>query len=184
MESRETALLMWCGAATLTIRGSAKAKAGKALELSIARAALNVIGLTEDVDYWLDISADEEVNRQTDAEIATPRGRVRMEVGLIGVGNPEVIGDKVGRMERNGIVMFDILPPKSAMWGTAEQRGVKLIQLRNNNPVEELRTHLSSLNVASVADQQFTPAYVEQAVLEMNLDHFQPRGSTEGTSHD
>lgn len=181
MEPRETALLLWCGAATLTIRGSAKASAGKALELSLARAALNVLGLTEDIDYWLNIDADEEVDRQTDAEIATPRGRVRMEVGLIGKGNPEVIGDKIERMDRNGIVVFDILPAKSAMWGTAERRGVKLIQLRNNNPVEELRAHLVSLNIA-ITNRQFTPDEVEQAVLEMSLAHFQVRTNTKGAA--
>lgn len=37
-----------------------------------------------------------KLDRETDAEIRTARGFVRMEVGLIGEGNPEVIGDKVG----------------------------------------------------------------------------------------
>ena len=119
--TRDTALLLWCGAATLTIRGSQKSKIGKALEKSIARAALTIIGLREEAgQFRLNIEADEEVSRETDAEIQTPRGYVRMEVGLIGKGNPEVIGDKVGRMDRNGVILFDTLPAKSAMWNTAE----------------------------------------------------------------
>ena len=104
-ERRELALLLWCGTATLTIRGSQKSKIGKSLEVAIARAALTVIGLSEERgDFRLNVEADEEVDRETDAEVRTPRGFVRLEVGLIGVGNSEVIGDKVGRMERNGII--------------------------------------------------------------------------------
>ena len=169
---RETALLLWCGAATLTVRGSQKARIGKAMERSLARAALTAIGLEGDEDFWLDIGADQEVTRQTDDEVATPRGRVRMEVGLIGVGNSEVIGDKVGRMDRNGVILFDVLPANSVMWNTAAQRGVKLIQLRNNNPVEELRQHLALLGV-SVTTDPVTVEQVEQTVLDMGAECFQ-----------
>ena len=140
IKTRDTALLLWSGAATLTIRGSQKARVGIMLEKSLARAVLTVIGLIEaEGQFRLNIGADEEVSRQTDAEIQTPRGFMRMELGLIGRGNPEVIGDKVGRMDRNDVIVFDTLSATSTMWGTAEQRGVKLIQLRNNNSVEELR---------------------------------------------
>ena len=70
--TRDTALLLWCGAATLTIRGSQKAKIGVALEKTIARAALTIIGLSEENgQFRLNIEADEEVSRQTDAEIQT-----------------------------------------------------------------------------------------------------------------
>ena len=168
---RETALLLWCGAATLTIRGSQKARIGKALERTLARAALTVLGLTEGTDFWLDIPGDAEVARQTDAEVATQRGRVRMEVGLIGRGNPEVIGDKIERMDRNGVVLFDVLSPTSGMWNTAGQRGVKLIQLRNGNPVEELRQHLAGLGVA-VHNKPMNADEVEQAVQALGLNHF------------
>ena len=176
LEPRETALLLWCGAATLTIRGSQKARIGKALERSVARAALAVIGLQQGEHFWLDIGADQEVARQTDAEVATPRGRMRMEVGLIGVGNPEVIGDKVGRMDRNGVILFDVLPARSTMWQTAEQKGVKLIQMRNNHPVEELRVHLATLGV-SVQSQPITVEEVQQRTLAMDLDHFEHASS-------
>ena len=172
IKTRDTALLLWAGAATLTIRGSQKAKIGIVLEKSITRAALTIIGLSEeDEQFRLDIEADEEVSRQTDAEIQTPRGFMRMEVGLIGRGNPEVIGDKVGRMDRNDVILFDTLSATSTMWDTAEQRGVKLIQLRNNNPVEELRQHLNSLRV-SVQSEPMPPDEVEKRVMEMPLQVF------------
>ena len=169
IKTRDTALLLWSGAATLTIRGSQKAKIGIALEKSLTRAALTIIGLNEeDGQFRLNIEADEEVARQTDAEIRTVRGFMRMEVGLIGEGNPEVIGDKVGRMDRNGVIMFDALRANSTMWDTAVQRGVKLIQMRNNQPVEELRQHLHSLRVP-VQAESISSDEVEKRVMEMPL---------------
>ena len=108
LSARDIALLLVVRDATLTIRGSRKSRIGKALERSIARAALTVVGLDEDEDFRLNVGADREVDRETDCEIRTPRGFVRMEVGLIGRGNSEVIADKVGRMERNGIILLDI----------------------------------------------------------------------------
>ena len=172
IKTRDTALLLWSGAATLTIRGSQKAKIGIALEKSLTRAALTIIGLNEeDGQFRLNIEADEEVARQTDAEIRTVRGFMRMEVGLIGEGNPEVIGDKVGRMDRNGVIMFDALRANSTMWDTAAQRGVKLIQMRNNHPVEELRQHLHSLRVP-VQAEPISSDEVEKRVMEMPLQAY------------
>ena len=172
IKTRDTALLLWSGAATLTIRGSQKAKIGIALEKSLTRAALTIIGLNEeDGQFRLNIEADEEVARQTDAEIRTVRGFMRMEVGLIGEGNPEVIGDKVGRMDRNGVIMFDALRANSTMWDTAAQRGVKLIQMRNNHPVEELRQHLHSLRVP-VQAEPISSDEIEKRVMEMPLQAY------------
>ncbi len=171
LQPRETALLLWCGAATLTIRGSQKARIGKALERSMTVAALTVLGLVEGDDFWLGIRADAEVDRETDAEVSTPRGRMRMEIGLIGRGNPEVIGDKIGRMDRNGVILFDILNTNSAMWDTADHRGVKLIQLRNNHPVEELRQHLHQLGV-NVRSDPLTINDVETATMAIDLHNF------------
>lgn len=172
MGQRDTALLLWAGAATLTIRGSQKSKVGKRLEKSIARAALTVIGLNEERgDFRLNIAADDEVTRETDAEIKTQRGWLRMEVGLIGQGNPEVISDKVGRMGRNGVILMDFIPPKSTAYDTAAQHQVQLIQMRNNNPVEKLRSHLHRLKVP-VQEKPISTAQVERRVLKMPARHF------------
>ena len=175
LQEREMSLLLWCGAATLTIRGSQKSKIGKSLERSIARAALTVIGLQEEHgDFRLNVGADEEVERETDAEVRTPRGYVRMEVGLIGKGNSEVISDKVGRMNRNGVILMDILPTDSTAYQTAKNNGVRLIQMRNNHPVEELRKHLFNLNVGNVHSAPISTEYVEQTILQMPLTFFKP----------
>ena len=172
-EFRDIALLLWSGSATLTIRGSQKSKIGKSLERSLAAAALTTIGLEQDRgDFRLNVSADEEVARETDAEVKTPRGFVRMEVGLIGKGNSEVISDKVGRMNRNGVILMDTLPPKSTAYETAKQNGVKLIQIRNGHPVEELRLHLASLKVINVQQDPIKLEEVEQRILKMPLAMF------------
>ena len=173
-EARDVALLLWCGSATLTIRGSAKAMTGKRLEGRLVRATLTVLGLSEeDGDFRTGIRADEEVSRETDAEVRTPRGYMHVEVGLISKGNPEVITDKVGRLNKNDVILMDLISAKSTAYKVAEERNVKLIQLRNNNPVEELRTHMHALKVLNVHDEPLTLEEVEQRVLDLPLTVFQ-----------
>lgn len=172
VNQRELALLLWAGSATLTIRGSQKSRTGKTLERAIAHAALTIIGLDEtNGDFRTNVGADEEIDRETDAEVRTPRGYVRIEVGLIGRGNSEVISDKVGRLGRNDVIIMDILPTQSAAYHTAENQGVRLIQLRNNHPVEELRLHLAGLRVP-VSSDPISVEEVERRVLAMPLTAF------------
>lgn len=169
---RDTALLIWAGAATLTVRGSQKARIGKMLEKGIARAALTLIGLSESEGHFrLNLMPDQEVDRETDAEVRTKRGMVRIDVGMIGEGNPEVIDDKISRIGRNGIVIFDKLSPNSNAWANGERRGVKLIQMRNSNPVEELRKHLEKLGV-SVTKEEISHDEVASRILEMESSRF------------
>ena len=87
------------------------------------------------------------------------------------MGNSEVIGDKVGRMERNGIILMDMIPAKSSAYRTAEHGGVRLIQLRHNHPVEEVREHLAGLQVP-VQTESITREQVEQRVMKMPLSAF------------
>ena len=169
---RDTALLLWAGAATLTIRGSQKSTVGKKLEKSIARAALTILGLDESKeDFRLNVEPDAEVSREIDAEIRSPRGWIHVEVGMIGEGNPEVIGDKVGRINRHGVILMDQISADSTAYETASRRGIKLIQLRNNHPIEELRKHLLELKLA-VEEDAISTADVEKRVLEMPLSAF------------
>ena len=149
-----------------------KSKIGKRLERAIARASLTLVGLVEERDFRLNLPADREVERETDVEITTPRGAIRMELGLIGKGNPEVIGDKVNRVGRNGIVMFDLLAAGSSTWDAAEAAHVRLIQMRNNNPAEELRGHLGHLNVG-VVNEPIQVEKVAASVSELSLEIFE-----------
>ena len=141
----DSMLMLWAGAATLTIRGSRKSTVGKRLEKVFMRAGLTILGLTEGSDFWLGMHADAEVQREVDCEIATRRGRMRVEVGLIEAGNPEVIMDKVTRVGSGGMVIFDRLGPKSNAPQLAINNQVALIPIRNNRPLCSIHEHLSKL---------------------------------------
>lgn len=138
-------LLMMAGTATLNIRGSDKSKIGKVLEGVIIRSMLTILGLKENENFWMNIDRDAEVDRETDCEIETQRGRIRVEVGLISSGNQEVIEDKINRVGRNGVVLFDKVGARTRIYETAERHGVKLIQIRNNQPLVEIYRHLETL---------------------------------------
>ena len=136
-------LMLWAGAATLTIRGSRKSTAGKTLERAFLRAGLTILGLEEEKDFWLNLQRDAEVPREIDVEIASRRGRIRVEMGLIERGNQEVIEDKVTRVGTGGMVVFDQIGPRSNARQTAENNQVCFIQIRNNRPLTEMYDFLS-----------------------------------------
>lgn len=138
-------LLMMAGSATLNIRGSDKSRVGKALEGVILRSMLGILGLREGSDFWMNIDRDEMVERETDCEIRTRRGRIRVEVGLIASGNQEVVEDKINRVGRHGVVLFDKVGSNTRIYSTAESHGVKLIQIRGNQPLVEMYRHLLPL---------------------------------------
>ena len=81
---------------------------------------------------------DTEVSREIDVEIASRRGRIRVEMGLIERGNQEVIEDKVSRVGAGGMVIFDQIGPRSNAPQTARDRQVCFIQIRNNQPLTEM----------------------------------------------
>ena len=142
LQFEDAMLLLWAGAATLTVRGSRKSTAGKTLERAFLRAGLSLLGLVEGADFWLNMQRDAEVGREIDVEIASRRGRIRAEMGLIGVGNQEVIEDKINRVGPGGMVIFDQPGPKSSAWQTARQQQVEFIQIRNNRPLTQLHDFL------------------------------------------
>ena len=142
-ESFDDAMMMlWAGASTLTIRGSRKFTAGKTLERAFLRAGLNLLGMEEGTDFWLNMQRDAEVPREIDVEIASRRGRIRVEMGLIERGNQEVIEDKIERVGTGGMVIFDQIGPRSNARQTAENRQVCFIQIRNNRPLTEMHDFL------------------------------------------
>lgn len=152
LQFEDAMLQLWAGAATLTVRGSRKSTAGKTLERAFLRAGLSLLGLAEGADYWLNMQRDAEVGREIDGEIASRRGRIRVEMGLIGVGNQEVIEDKINRVGPGGMVIFDQLGPKSSAWHTAANQQVAFIQIRNNRPLTEMHDFLKDR-----LDQELTP---------------------------
>jgi len=153
-------LLMMAGSATLNIRGSQKAKIGKSLEKTFLKVALTLLGLRFNKDFWINIERDLEVGRESDGEVETKRGRIRVDISLVAPSNQEVIEDKINRVEKHGIVICDKLGARSAVFETAKEKRVKLIQIRHNQPLVELYNHLLPL----VRVQLQTPPQTEEAL--------------------
>ncbi len=138
-------LLMMAGSSTLSIRGADKSTIGKALEKTVLRTILVLLGFQENVNFWVNLNRDNEVERETDAEVQTRRSRVRVEMGLIAQGNQEVVEDKVNRVGQNGIVIFDKVGANTRIYDTAARHHVKLVQIRNNQPLLDVYRHLQPL---------------------------------------
>lgn len=160
-------IMIWAGAATLTVRGSRKSSAGKTLERAFLRAGLNILGLDEGRDFWLNLQRDAEVPREIDVEIASLRGRIRVEMGLIERGNQEVIEDKINRVGSGGIVIFDQIGPRSNARQTAENSQVCFIQIRNNRPLTELYEFLKDRVGRSLVEPPKDAAGLVNAVGEL-----------------
>jgi hypothetical protein len=165
-------LLLVGGAATLTIRGSDKSKIGKHVERVLVKSILTILGFTLNENFWLNIQRDQEVTRETDAEVLTRRGRIIIEVGLIGAGNQEVIEDKVGRVGRNGIILFDKIGARSNVQDTATVRGVNLVQIRDGQPLVDLHRILSPLVDVALNDPPTSQEDISRAVQELPCDIF------------
>ena len=167
-------LLLMAGAATLNIRGSQKSTVGKALEKVFLRASLTLLGLEYNQEFWTEIPSDAEVVRETDAEVETRRGRIRIDMGLIAQGNPEVITDKVGRVGRNGIVIFDKIGTRArTAYQTASQTGVKLIQIRHNQPLLELWRHLNPIVTADLIEPPQDESHLRQLLNNLQNEIFE-----------
>lgn len=160
----DTWLLLMAGSATLNIRGSEKSKIGKVLEKVLIRTILSILGLEENKNFWVNIDRDLEVDREADAEIATNRGRIRVEVGLTSSGNQEVTEDKISRVGRNGIILFDKVGQRTRIYQTADRHSVKLVQIRNNQPLVEIYRHIAPLVGAEV--HLIEPPTLENAIWE------------------
>ena len=133
-----TATLMMGGAAMLFLRGSMKSKIGKRVEGAFLRSCFSLLGLDKS-HYRVAVRADNTVDREVDAEVSCFKRLVmKFEVGLIEKGNPEVLSDKLDRVGRNGVVIFDRAGAEAGLWRQAEDRGVGLVQIRNNYPLTQI----------------------------------------------
>lgn len=165
-------LLLMAGAATLNIRGSEKAKVGKALEKVFLKVALSMLGLKHQTNFWLNIGRDLEVDREIDAEVQTKRGRIRIDIALISSGNQEVIEDKINRVGENGVVIFDKIVARSRVYETATRRRVSLIQIRHNQPLVALRNHLQPLVNVTLNEPPSSEEALSKTIVQLPSDLF------------
>ena len=165
-------LLLMAGSATLNIRGSKKSKIGKQFEKVFLRGLLSILGLKENENFWMNIGRDLEVEREADAKVLSKRGKIRIEAALISGGNQEVIEDKISRVGRNGIVLFDVLGKKTRVYQIAENNGVKLVQLRNCNPLLDIYRHLKHLVPTELKTPPETLIEIKKAVNSLPVSIF------------
>jgi len=175
----EAWLLLMAGSATLNIRGSQKARIGKQLEHLFLKTALTLLGFELNRNFWMNIERDQEVGREADAEVESKRGRVRLEVGLIARGNQEVIEDKISRVGRNGVVICDRLGARSNVYASADRSGVKLIQIRHNQPLIELKRYLEPLVAIALHDPPSTVNEISMALSALPDEFFTLIGARE-----
>lgn len=166
-------LLLMAGSATLNIRGSQKSKIGKQLEKVFLRATLTLLGFVENESYWMNIDRDNEVDRESDAEVLSRRGRIRIEVGLIAPGNQEVIEDKIARVGRNGVIIFDKLGANTRVHQTATRAEVRLIQVRNSSPLVDLYRHLNPLVSIPIVEPPTTEEEIRRRINGLPATIFQ-----------
>ncbi|AGI47147.1 CfrBI restriction endonuclease [Thermoplasmatales archaeon BRNA1] len=165
-------IMMMCGSAALTIRGSDKSKNGKWVERVLLKSMLTLLGFTENKNFWVDLQRDNEVERETDAEVETKRGRIRIELGLIASGNQEVIEDKINRVGPKGVVIFDIVGAKTNIYDTAEKHNVKLIQIRHTMPLTQLYDHLKPLCNFELNEPPTTEKSISKAIDSLDDEVF------------
>lgn len=151
------------GCAELTIRGSDKSRYGKLFERLVLGSVLEILGFrpraapSPDVTavYWLTDARDE---RECDATaIIRPGSVARFDIGFIGIGNPEIVRDKLSRFarqfeehgQRHGSTSFIIVDryptgPRASSVELARKSGAVLIQMSMSLWPVELARQLES----------------------------------------
>lgn len=140
-------LLNAVGAGTLSICGSEKSVYGKLFERLILGAALHILdfrlvqpGTATELEkvFWLSSRA---TRRESDATaLVRPGIGVRLDIGFIGRGNPEITLDKLSRFEREievgrrrwymaSFIIVDRVGKGSRIPQVAEQVGATVIQM-------------------------------------------------------
>lgn len=136
------------GAQTLTIRGSEKSMYGKVFEKLLLGTLLEMLGFRF-IDrrkpprriekcFWL---SEREERRESDATLIYKPGKgVRLDIGFIGRGNPEISLDKVSRFEReielgnkthymNTYIIIDRIGRRSRVEALAKEIKADIIQM-------------------------------------------------------
>lgn len=184
------------GAQTLTVRGSSKSMSGKLFEKLILGAALTLFGfeycskVPETVDpskklFWL--SSSEEEEREIDATVVYNQKAVRIDIGFIGKGNPEISTDKMTRFRSESnigkidhstktIVIVDTIGTNSHMSSIAESIEGYAIEMKNELWVKQFSANLNACLengdvLASLSDDKIHE-WIENKLEKLNLAQF------------
>lgn len=131
----------------LTIQGGAWSEVGKQTEKSLLFTIFKLLSIPDD-DYILILDEMKKKalvgNREIDAVIFTKdRKPLTVELKLLGIGNPEIGDEALARK----VDLFLIDRITEMMIDEAKKIGVKVVEFRQENALQELYEFLKSKNV-------------------------------------
>lgn len=131
----------------LTIQGGAWSEVGKQAEKSLLYTIFKLLNISDD-DYILIFDEMKKKklvkNREIDAIIfQKDKKPLTIELKLLGIGNPEIGDEALARK----VDLFLIDKLTEMMIGEAEELGIKVIEFRQENALQELYEFLKSRNV-------------------------------------
>lgn len=184
------------GAQTLTVRGSSKSMSGKLFEKLILGAALTLFGfeyrqeVPETIDptqklFWL--SSSEEEEREIDATVVFNQKAVRIDIGFIGKGNPEIATDKMTRFRSESeigkldhltktIVIVDTIGTNSHMSSIAESIEGYAVEMKDELWIKHFSKYLDNClgtgGILADLDDEEVHKWIEEGLENINLAQF------------
>ncbi|MDK7433799.1 MULTISPECIES: CfrBI family restriction endonuclease [Bacillus cereus group] len=184
------------GAQTLTVRGSSKSMSGKLFEKLILGAALTLFGfeyrqeVPETIDpsqklFWL--SSSEEEEREIDATVVFNQKAVRIDIGFIGKGNPEIATDKMTRFRSESeigkldhltktIVIVDTIGTNSHMSSIAESIEGYAVEMKDELWIKHFSKYLDNClgtgGILADLDDEEVHNWIEEGLESINLAQF------------
>lgn len=190
------------GCAELAVRGSDKSRYGKLFERLVLGSALTMLGFDlaekragdrSNKVFWLSDSSDD---RECDATAIIKPGMIaRFDIGFIGIGNPEIVRDKLSRFAREvergerstsstTFVIVDRYPtgPNANSRQLAEKSGTALVQMSMSlwprELAKEMKARVQHQHSLAGYDDANAEAYIRNAMSSMDVLSFL-RGATE-----
>lgn len=190
------------GCAELAVRGSDKSRYGKLFERLVLGSVLSILGFEpggrekgakKDRVFWLSDSSDD---RECDATAIVKPGTIaRFDIGFIGVGNPEIVRDKLSRfardVERAGkvvssttFVIVDRYPtgPTANSLVIAKRSGTAILQMSMSlwprELARELKSRVGYAHPLADYNDTKTQVYITKAMSKIDVMGFL-RGAVE-----
>jgi len=151
----------------LTIQGGAWSEVGKQTEKSLLYTIFRLLNISDE-DYVLifdEMKKKELVgNREIDAVIfSQDKKPITVELKLLGIGNPEIGDEALAR--RVDLFLIDRLT--EMMIAEAAKIGVKVIEFRQENVLQELYEFLKSKNVLCEKPKSLSAKQLKSQVVEI-----------------
>lgn len=151
----------------LTIQGGAWSEVGKQAEKSLLYTIFRLLNISDE-DYVLIFDEMKKKklvgNREIDAIIFSREKKpITVELKLLGIGNPEIGDEALARK----VDLFLIDRLTEMMIAEAAKIGVKVIEFRQENALQELYEFLKSRNVACEKPKSLSANQLKSQIVEI-----------------